>query len=64
MIFFFENQPPHLPSFGIVDDVLAVQKCGNEVLKINAVVNAFVETKKLKLQEKVPPNTCFKEIKQ
>ena len=40
-----------IPSLGMVDDVLAVKKCGNEALKINAVVNAFVETKKLKLSK-------------
>ena len=41
-----------IPSLGMVDDVLAVQKCVNEAVKINAFFNAFFETKKLKLTKK------------
>ena len=40
-----------IPTLGMVDDILAVQKCSKDVIKINAVVNAFVESKKLKLSE-------------
>ena len=40
------------PSLGMVDDVLSVQKCSGDALKANAVINAFVESKKLKLSAK------------
>ena len=40
-----------IPTLGMVDDVLAVQKCSNETVKQNAVINAFVESKKLKLSK-------------
>ena len=41
-----------IPSLGMVDDILSVQKCSNEALKINAAVNAFIESKKLTLNSK------------
>ena len=37
------------PSLGMVDDILTIQKCSSDTLKINAVVNSFIEGKKLKL---------------
>ena len=40
------------PSLGMVDDILSVQKCSEDALKANAVINAFVEGKKLKLSNK------------
>ena len=40
-----------IPSLGMVDDILAIQKCSNDAIRINAVINAFVETKKLKLSK-------------
>ena len=40
------------PSLGMVDDVLSVQKCSEDALKANAVINAFFEGKKLKLSNK------------
>ena len=45
-----------VPTLGMVDDILAVQKCSNDTVKINAVINAFVESKKLKLSR----NKCHK----
>ena len=39
------------PSLGMVDDVLTVQKCSTDVVKMNAAVNAFMEGKKLKLSD-------------
>ena len=35
----------------LINYVLAVQKCSNETVKQNAVINAFVESKKLKLSK-------------
>ena len=40
------------PSLGMVDDVLCVQKCSTDTVKINSVVNSFIEGKKLKLSHK------------
>ena len=40
------------PTLGMVDDVLSVQKCSNDAVKMNATVNAFIEGKKLKLSIK------------
>ena len=36
----------------MVDDILTLQKCNNESLKLNAVTNAFIEGKKLMFAEK------------
>ena len=35
----------------MIDDILTIQKCSNNSVKINAVINAFVESKKLKLSK-------------
>ena len=37
------------PSLGMVDDILSIQKCSNDTVKMNAIINSFVEGKKLKL---------------
>ena len=39
---------------GIIDDILAIQKCSNYSVKLNAVIDAFIEAKKLKF------NKCHK----
>ena len=35
----------------MVDDALSVQKCSTEAVKINTVINAFIESKKLTLSK-------------
>ena len=40
------------PCLGMVDDILCVQKCSKDTVKMNAVVNAFIEGKKLNLSSK------------
>ena len=40
------------PSLGMVDDVLCVQKCSVETVKMNSIINSFIESKKLKLSTK------------
>ena len=40
-----------VPSLGMVDDILAVQKCSEKSVEINSVINAFIESKKLKLSD-------------
>ena len=45
------KQVVEIPSLGMVDDILTIQKCSNESVKINAVVNGFIESKKLTLSD-------------
>ena len=40
-----------IPSLGMVDDVMVIQKCSSDSVRMNAVVNAFVEAKKLTLSK-------------
>ena len=37
------------PSLGMVDDILCVQQCSEKSMEVNSVINAFIESKKLKL---------------
>ena len=41
-----------VPSLGMVDNVLCLQKCSADTLKMNSLVNSFMESKKLKLSNK------------
>ena len=45
-----------IPSLGMVDDILSVQKCSIDASKANAVINAFVDSKKLILNK----NKCHR----
>ena len=45
-----------IPVLGMVDDILAVSKCGPESIKANSTVNSFIESKQLKFGE----NKCHK----
>ena len=40
------------PSLGMVDDVFCVQKCSTNTVKLNSIINSFIENKKLKLSTK------------
>ena len=40
-----------IPSLGMVDDVLSIQKCSMDSVRANAVINAFIESKKLTLSK-------------
>ena len=40
------------PCLGMVDDILSIQKCSSKALESNAVINAFVESKKLTLSSR------------
>ena len=35
----------------MVDDILAVQKCSEDSVRMNAIINAFIEAKKLTLNK-------------
>ena len=37
------------PTLGMVDDVLSVTKCSSDTVKMNSIINSFIENKKLKL---------------
>ena len=34
-----------IPTLGMVDDILSVQKCSKDAVRINAVINGFIEGK-------------------
>ena len=38
--------------WGIVDDILSIQKCSVDTVKSNAVINAFINSKKITLSHK------------
>ena len=38
-----------IPPLGMVDDILTLTKCGTEANKVNAIVQSFVENKRLTL---------------
>ena len=38
-----------VPPLEMLDDVISVVECGSKSVRLNAIVNAFMETKKLKL---------------
>ena len=40
-----------IPTLGMVDDLLSIQKCSTDTLRVSAVINSFIESKKLKLSE-------------
>ena len=40
-----------IPSLGMVDDIMSIQKCSGNTVANNAVINAFIERKKLKLSQ-------------
>ena len=40
------------PPLQMVDDILGIQKCSNKSLKLNSVINTFVDLEKLKLSSK------------
>ena len=40
-----------IPSLGMVDDILSIQTCSDKSVKVNATVNAFIESKKLTLSK-------------
>ena len=50
------KQKVDIPSLGMVDDILSIQKCSSDSVKINAVINAFIESKKLTLSR----NKCHR----
>ena len=45
-----------VPALEMVDDIADIQKCGDDAVKANAVVNTFIEHKKLTLSS----NKCHK----
>ena len=40
-----------IPSLGMVDDIMSIQECSEKVVMTNSVVNAFIESKKLKFSD-------------
>ena len=40
-----------VPSLGMVDGIMSIKKCSGKAVEANAVVNSFIEMKKLTLSE-------------
>ena len=38
-----------IPPLNMMDDCLSITECGNDTLMMNAIINAKIETKKLRL---------------
>ena len=53
-IYKYKNCLP-IPPLGMVDDVLAVGYCGSDSIKVNAIIQSKMDTKKLELG----PDKCF-----
>ena len=50
LIYYYKQSVP-IPPLEMVDDVLAIQKCGSSSLKVNTAVNTFMESEKFCLSE-------------
>ena len=55
LLYKYKNQVD-IPSLGMVDDIMSIQKCSMDAVKTNAVINAFIESKKLTLSH----NKCHR----
>jgi hypothetical protein len=51
LLYKYKNEV-NIPSLEMVDDILSIQKCSIDAVKINAVINSFIESKKLTLSKK------------
>ena len=52
-----------VPSLGMVNDVVNVDKCSNKAMTFNTTINAFIEANKLRLShEKSLKNTYYDEV--
>ena len=51
LLYYYKQSVP-IPPLEMVDDVLAIQKCGTKSIKINTAINTFMEAEKLYLSEK------------
>ena len=50
-LLYYYKQEIAIPPLEMVDDVLAIQKCGKDSSRINQVINSFMESEKLTLSE-------------
>ena len=46
----YKNQV-NIPSLGLFDDVLSIQRCSVDAVRANSVINSFIESKKLTVQQ-------------
>ena len=51
LLYKYKNQVG-IPTLGMVDDILSIQNCSSDAVKVNGVINGFIESKKLTLSEK------------
>ena len=48
-----------VPSLAMIDDVLGMSACGEDSVELNAIINAKIESKKLRLSEKNALRSIF-----
>jgi hypothetical protein len=50
---YFYKEDPNIPIGirGMVDDTLGISKCGSESIKLNSVINSFIQSQRLTLSE-------------
>ena len=46
------DSPLDTPCLGMVDDILSIQKCSSQTVNNNAIINSFIEYKKLTFSKK------------
>ena len=51
LLYYYKGSVP-IPPLEMVDDVLAIQKCGIKSVNVNTAINNFMETEKLSLSDK------------
>ena len=51
MLFYYKGLVP-TPPLQMVDDVLGIQKCSKKSVKLNNIINTFIELEKLNLSRK------------
>ena len=51
ILYYYKDSVP-IPPLEMVDDVLAIQKCGMQYVNVNTAINNFMEAEKLSLSDK------------
>ena len=49
--YYKEDQNIPIGIRGMVDDTLRISKCGNQAIKLNSVINSFIQSQRLTLSE-------------
>ena len=50
LLYKYKNQV-EIPSLGMVDNIMSIQKCSSNIVANNAIINSFIKSKKLRLSK-------------